>query len=117
MKSRMQQVLAIVVAAAVARAAWAQLGHDVPRMTYVPEPTASASKTEGADGALGNALVEAMNADASLKGSKLTVQPENGKVTITGVTMTAAQKKEAVGIAEAKVGAGNVIDAIRNSDV
>jgi hypothetical protein len=91
--------------------------HDVPRMTYVSEPTASASKTDGADGVLGNALVEALNADSSLKGCKLTVEPEDGKVTITGVTMTEAQKKRAVGIAEAKVGAGNVIDAIRNSDV
>ena len=74
MKPRMHQAVAIVAAALVMPIAWAQSdqlanppGTDAP--TYVPEPTASPSRTDGADGELANALVEEMNADASLKGS------------------------------------------------
>jgi hypothetical protein len=102
--------------AAAARAA-GHNPHDVPQMTYVAEPTASASKTEGADGELGKALVDEMNADASLKGSKITVQPEDGKITLSGVTVTQDQAKKAGQIAAAKVGVENVTNAIRNSDV
>ena len=122
MKPRMHQAVAIVAAALVMPIAWAQSdqlanppGTDAP--TYVPEPTASPSRTDGADGELANALVEEMNADASLKGSKIVVQPENGKVTLSGVTMTTDQAKHAAGIAAAKVGVENVINAIRPSDV
>jgi osmotically-inducible protein OsmY len=91
--------------------------HDVPQMTYVSEPTASASKTEGADGELAKAVVDEMNADPSLKGSKITVQPEQDKVTLSGVTVTMDQAKKAGQIAASKVGAGNVTNAIRNSDM
>jgi osmotically-inducible protein OsmY len=86
-------------------------------MTYVTEPTASASKADGDDGALAKSVVDEMNADPSLKGSKITVQPEDGKLTLSGVTMTMDQAKKAEAIAVAKVGVENVTNAIRNADM
>jgi hypothetical protein len=96
-----------------------RIAHPVPPMTFVSEPAASASRTEGPNAELADAIVQALNADPSLKeGCKLTVQPEeNGTVTITGVTLTKAQAQRAMDIATDKVGAGNVISAIRPAEV
>lgn len=119
MKSRMQFGLAIVLASLVPPLAVARPDYrDPAKMTYVSEPVASASKADGDDGALAKAVVDEMNADASLKGSKITVQPEEGKkLTLSGVTWTMDQAKKAEAIAAAKVGVENVTNAIRNSDM
>lgn len=82
----------------------------------VAEPTASSSRTDGPDGQLGKSLVDAINGDASLKGSKVTVQPEEGKVTLSGVTESRAQAKRIGQIVAQQVGVENVVNAIRDSE-
>ena len=83
--------LAAALASMGIGAAFAQ-GAIAPHDTNVPiidEPTASTLGGAGKDQELANQLVQALNADASLKGSKITVQPEQGDpkgtVWITGV--------------------------------
>ena len=91
--------------------------HAVPAMQFVPEPTASSSKTQGPDAERAKAIVDALNADASLKDSKITVQPtEDDTITLSGATMTRAQAKRAGEIAAAQAGEGKVINAIRDSE-
>ena len=91
-------------------------GHNaqpVPGMVFVQEPVASASKDD--DNA--KAIVEALNGDASMKDSKITVQPTSeGTITLTGSTMTKAQAKRAAEVATAQVGEGKVVNAIRDSE-
>ena len=87
----------------------AQIASDAPATTFVQEPIASASKQDDR----ANAIVQAMNADASLKGSKITVQPgDDGSILLTGATMTADQAKHAGDIARSGNGDGNVINVI-----
>lgn len=87
--------------------------HPVPRMNFVDEPIASASKED--DGA--KAIVEALNADASLKDSKITVQPmDDGAILLTGSSMTRAQAKRAGEVAAGKAGEGKVVNVIRDSE-
>ena len=84
-----------------------------PQVTFVQEPIASASKQDDR----AKAIVDAMNADASLKDSKITVQPgDDGSITLTGATMTEAQVKRAGEIAAAANGDGKVINTILPSE-
>lgn len=60
----------------------------------VNEPIATALKVEGPDAELAAQIVQALNQEASLKGSKITIQPDNGEnpvIWITGVTQTEQQ--------------------------
>jgi len=93
-----------------------RLDHDVPAVRYVPEPIASPVAKEGPDADLEATLVQALNGEASLKGSKITVAAEKDKVTLTGVTMTKEQRKKAADIAVAQLGQENVINAIVPSE-
>ena len=87
----------------------AQVALDALPTTFVQEPIASASKQDER----ANAIVQAMNADASLKGSKITVQPgDDGSITLTGATMTQDQVKHAADIATQQAGEGKVINTI-----
>ena len=91
--------LAMATAAALAAAA-----------EYVGEPVASiAAGSPLSERA--NAIVEALNADTSLKGSKLTVAPDGDDlVYLTGVTVTREQMKRAMQIAGGQEGkAANAI--------
>jgi BON domain-containing protein len=128
MKPRMKQALAMAFAALAVPLASAQPALPQPDYhpnpsgsnpdnTFVEEPTASASKTEGAEGELAKPLVEALNADASLKGSKITVLPEKDTVTLTGSAATRDQVKRAGDIAAGQVGQGNVINTIQSSQM
>lgn len=82
----------------------------------VAEPTASLSRADGPGADVGKQLVDTINADQSLKGAKITVQPEDGKITLTGVTQTRAQAKQLAQMAAQAVGVENVTNAIRESE-
>ena len=86
-------------------------------LTFVNEPTASLSsdKAPGADA--GKQLVDQINADEKLKGSKITVVPEEGAVTLVGSTQTRAQAQQVAQMAAEKVGADKVVNAIRPSEI
>jgi len=96
-----------------ARAAGAN-PHDVPQLTFVQEPTASAAKLDGPDAELVKSIVDSLNAEPSLKNTKITVQTEQdtGNVILTGATMTPEQVKKAGEIVTAQAGAGKVVNAI-----
>ena len=61
-----------------------------------------------------NAIVQALNADASLKDSKITVQPDGDNVLLTGVAQTREQAQRATEIATAAAGGGVVVNVIRS---
>ena len=89
-----------------------QLNRAVPAVPYTPEPIASPVKRVGTSTDVEAAIVEALNADPSLKGAKITVAAEKEAVLLTGVSMTKAQRKKAMEIASATAGEGNVVNAI-----
>lgn len=88
-----------------------QLNQATPALPYAPDAIASPIKREGASADLETAIVQALNADASLKGSKITVAAEKDGVLLTGVA-TKAQRKKAAEIASSSAGEGNVVNAI-----
>ncbi|HUJ00108.1 MAG TPA: BON domain-containing protein [Usitatibacter sp.] len=117
MKSRIPACAAALLAAGAVSLAAAQTAQpsppaSSPSLDFVQEPIATATQAQGKDAQLGAAIVQALDADPSLKDSKITVQPENGKVTLTGATLTRAQKQRAGEIAIAQAGQGKVINAI-----
>ena len=77
------------------------------------EPVASALTGSAADDEVIKGIVAALNEDASLKGSKITVSTEKGVVTLTGVADTDQQAKKAAQLAVAKAGDGNVVNVIQ----
>lgn len=89
--------------------------HDTARYTLVPESVASASVSGGPDAEMVNNIVATLNADPSLRGSKITVQPDNGGITLSGATETPEQAQHAMEIANQVAGEGKVINAIRDS--
>lgn len=112
MKFRLSQAVAAVVTAGAIPFAFAQ-----DAVQYVQEPVASTSTTTGADGPLAEAIAQAINADTSLKNSKITVQPVDNGITLTGVTETYEQMQRAVKIATSQAGSGKVINAIQSSQM
>lgn len=86
-------------------------------LNLVSEPTASLSseKAPGAD--VGKQLVDQINGDDSLKGSKITVLPEDGSVTLVGSTETRAQSQKVAQMAAEKVGVAKVVNALRPSEI
>ena len=82
---------------------------------YADAPVASALNANSEDD-LVKTVVDALNQDASLKGSKITVSSDQGVVSLTGVTDSEQQAKKAVQIASAKTGGdGNVINVIQSA--
>lgn len=86
---------------------------------FVGEPVASAAAGAEADAQRLNPIVEAMNADASLKGSKLTLvpDPDTEVLIVTGVTVTRDQMTRALEIAASGAGEGNVANAIQPEEL
>jgi osmotically-inducible protein OsmY len=84
---------------------------------YVQEPVASVSTNTGPDGPLAEAIAQELNADASLKNSKVTVQPVEGGITLTGTTQTYEQMRRVVKVATAQAGAGRVVNAIASAEM
>lgn len=89
--------------------------HDTPHYNLTQESIASASVSGGEGSDNVNSIVAALNADASLRGSKITVQPDGGAITLTGATQTPEQKQRAMEIATQVAGEGNVVNAILDS--
>ena len=83
----------------------------------VSEPTASLSRNDGPGADFGKQLVDQINGDERLKGSKITVVPEEGAVTLVGTTQTRAQAQQVAQMAAEKVGAEKVVNAIRPSEI
>ena len=79
------------------------------------EPVATALTGAAADDEIIKGVVAALNEDASLKGSKITVSTDNGVVTLTGVADNEQQAKKAVQLAVAKAGDGNVVNIIQSA--
>lgn len=87
-----------------------------PTMAFVKEPVASASTTQGAEAQLVASIVQALNADPALQNSKIAVVPAEGTVVLSGVTLTQAQKKEALQVATSQAGETKVVDAMQSDD-
>lgn len=84
-----------------------------PAMNFVDEPIATASTRQGDDAAMLEAIVKALNADASLKDAKITVQPDGDNVLLTGRALTGEQKKRATQIAAAQAGDKKIVNTIQ----
>jgi osmotically-inducible protein OsmY len=81
----------------------------------VNEPVASPMKGNPDDQLL-NGVVQALNNDASMKNSKISVQTDNGVVMLRGATLTREQREKATDIAVAQAGDGNVVNAIQDDE-
>lgn len=81
-------------------------------LTFVEEPVASASRIDGAEADVVKSIMDALNADPAMKSSKITVQPDNGTITLTGSVQTREQVKRAGEIASQFAGEGKVINVI-----
>jgi hypothetical protein len=110
MKPRISLTLAAALAAGAIPLAFAA---DDPE-TYVQEPVASTSRH---DGAAADAIAQELNADASLKGAKITVQPTEEGIVLTGVASTYAQVKRAGEIARAHAPDTPPVNAILSEEV
>jgi hypothetical protein len=86
-------------------------------LPYVNEPIASASASVAGPSQTLEPIVQALNAEASLKGSKLTVAPDGETITLTGVTITRDQMKRAMEIVTSQAGEGKVANAIQTEEL
>lgn len=101
-------IAALLAASAVSFATAA-----APTPNYVSAPIASSFKADGPQAEQMNTLVQALNGEASLQGTKITVQiDEGGNVLLTGATDSQEQSDRAAQIATSQAGAGKVVNAI-----
>jgi len=107
-----QRILVSIAGALIASAATLAAGQ-TPAPTFVSEPVASAALTGSPDQAIIDATVQALNAEPSLKNSKITVTSEDGVITLTGSVTTVDQATRASRIAATQAGDGKVINAIQ----
>lgn len=134
MKKPSQSLLAVALAAAATLAVAQQPGTNIPNTTHptnearaagayldrsaLDAPVASlATGAGGHDGEAARGLVEALNSDASLRGSKLTVVPEKGGLLVTGVTPSLRQKAHIVNMASQQAGDASVRHSISTEEV
>ena len=75
------------------------------------EPIASATKFDGGEAI--NAVVQALNGDASLRNSKITVQQDGEVLLLTGAAQTKEQVMRATEVASASAGGAPVVNAIQ----
>ena len=94
-----------------------QKPNPAPTLNFAKEPIASASTTQGAEGQLAGTIVEALNADPALNQSKISVQPVDGQIVLSGAALTQAQKEEATRIAASKAGETKIVNTIQTDDV
>lgn len=84
-----------------------------PQPAYVAEPVASVSR----DDPVAGTIAQALNADAALKNSKITVQPgENGVILLTGATTSEASRIRATQIAQSHAGDGQVVNTLAHDE-
>jgi osmotically-inducible protein OsmY len=84
-----------------------------PSVSYVDEPIASAMKPDGPDADKVNAIVQALNADASLKNSKITVQTDNDVVLLTGAAATQEQVQHATDVARSSADNAKIVNVVQ----
>jgi osmotically-inducible protein OsmY len=94
-----------------------QVGLDTPvpqpPANLIEQPIASAYRTDDAASAEAvKPIVDALNADESLKASKIVVVPDKDVVTLVGVTVSHAQRQRAAQIASQHAGEGKVVNAL-----
>jgi len=85
------------------------------QVAFAPAPVASAATTSGGDQALVDSIVGALNADPSLKDSKVTVSDDDGHILITGATKSREQRDKIVEIATAQAGEVKVVSSVLDS--
>lgn len=73
-----------------------------------PATVASAEKATGADGRLVDSVTKALNADSSLKGSKIKVMASNGDITLSGSVKDSSQSAKAESDAKSKSRSGKI---------
>ena len=84
-----------------------------PPANLVEEPNASAFVTNNAPEAERvKPIVDALNADTSLKASKIVVVPDQDVITLIGVTVSDAQRQRAAEIASSQAGEAKVVNAL-----
>ena len=116
MKSPLSHSLVSLLAAGAACFAFAEQPTPLepqPMANPVNEPVASVSRSDD----VADAIAQALNADASLKHSKVTVQPDDNSILLTGATMTEAQRLRAGQIAASKAGGLPVVNTLASSEV
>lgn len=111
MKSRVTTVLAALMVAGVVPIAHSQSTIQPPA-NLVDGPIASVSRADDRT----NAIMRALNDDASLKHSKITVQPDEANILLTGTTLTEAQKLRATQIATQHAGEGKIVNTIAHDE-
>jgi len=85
-----------------------------PEVPFVAAPVATPVKADG--DTLVNAVVQALNADASLKNSKVTVSNDNGTVFVMGATLTHAQKEKIGQIVMQQAGEGKFFNGVLDDE-
>ncbi len=111
MNTRTPHVLLALLLAGAAPFAFSQ---PLPPAGLVDEPVASVSRAD----AVADAIAQELNADASMKHSKVTVQPdESGGILLTGSTLTDAQARQAIKVATTHAGQGKVASGILSSEI
>lgn len=114
MNAYISRAIAVMLAAGSVSIVSAQVASS-PAPAFAPGPVASAASDTGDDKTLVDSIVGALNADASLKDSKVAVSAEKGTVTLTGATQTRAQRDKIAEIATAQAGEGKVVNAVLDS--
>jgi hypothetical protein len=124
MNPRIPTLIAALLAAGVASAQAPKPAPDAAAPTPVSalklseQPMFSITTgTQSPNAQAANAIAQALAADTSLKGAKITVQPEQNGILLTGVTSTLAQMNRAVQIANQHAGGGPVVSAISTEEV
>jgi hypothetical protein len=110
MKSRIPHTLTALLIAGAVPFAYSQ---PTPPAGLVEEPVASVSRSDD----VATAIAQELNADPSLKHSKLTVQPDEGNILLTGSTLTDAQTRRAIQVATTHAGQGKVSSGILSNEI
>ena len=76
-----------------------------------------AAGSRGPNAEVANAIVQALAADPQMKGSKITVGPEENLVLLTGVTKSIAQVARAMQIATELAGEGKVSNGLASEEL
>ena len=106
----------VAALAATATVALADRPTPVSEIQLSQQPMFSiTSGTQSPNAQVATANAQALAADPSLNGAKITVQPEQNGILLTGVTSTLAQMNRAVQIAGQQSG-GPVINAISTEE-
>ena len=103
MNAKLKYCAAALLACAAATFAFAQ---------DAATPIASTTKSAADAGPLG-VIAQALNADASLKGTKITVQTDGEAILLTGAANTTEQVKHATQIATAGANGAPVVNVIQ----